>query len=67
MLVYLHTKFQVSSIILTNFRQGVKQTPKMSPLIRVKKEVKNGVRDLTALAGSNNALTIIINSMFSHY
>ena len=67
MLVYLHTKFQVSSIILTNFRQGVKQTPKKSPLIRVKKEVKNGVRDLTALAGSNNALTIIINSMFSHY
>ena len=42
--VYLRTKFQVSSIILTSFRQGVilappkhtpKRTPKKSTLIRV--------------------------------
>ena len=44
MLVYLRTKFQVSSIILTNFREGVvsppptaKQTPKMPSQIEVKK------------------------------
>ena len=47
MCVYLRTKFQVSSIILTSFRQGggvilsqppltTKETPKNSILIRVK-------------------------------
>ena len=46
MCVYLHTKFQVSSIVLTNIRQGggglilpspsSKQTPKKSTQIRVK-------------------------------
>ena len=43
MCVYLHTKFQVSSKILTSFRQGVilppptlKRTPKEPTQIRVK-------------------------------
>ena len=61
--------YQVSSLQHNSneFLDGVKQTPKKPTLIRVKKEVKNGVTDLTALAGSNNALTIIINPVFSHY
>ena len=44
MCVYLHTKFQVSSVILISFRQGglfyppptPKQNPKKPTLIRVK-------------------------------
>ena len=43
MCVYLHAKFEVSSIILTSFRQGVilppptsKRTPKKHTKIRVK-------------------------------
>ena len=47
MCLYLHTKFQVSSIILASFRQVVilppaqKQTPKKPTLIRVKVAIEN--------------------------
>ena len=48
MCVYLRTKFQVSSVILTSLRQGVilppshtaKRTPKKSTFIRVKRNYK---------------------------
>ena len=52
MVVYLHAQFEVSSIILTGFRQGgnppptSKRTPKKPTQIRVKRNLNNKIEQI---------------------
>ena len=60
---------QVDSIIFDWLGQTcLKYSGKFSvSLWHLKKEVRNEVRDLTAMADSNTALTIVTHPMFSHH